>query len=101
MERCRWNHKLFLVALLALPCVASTPDSPAVSKVASGFTAAKVEYRAPEARAAIDFLGDGPSLSVKINGAGPFGLLLDMTSRTVVLDDQVVRDAVINKGAHS
>lgn len=96
MDQFRWQRSFVLLAIFSMTCMGAAPDlrkDAAESDGNARFLPAKVRYDEPVSQSNIDFLYDQPILSVRVNGAGPFSMLLDTTTRTVVFDDRIVRDA--------
>lgn len=89
----RWN----LVRLVPLlwSCAAGLPASAQPSNGEPSFVPAKIKFESPRVVAPIDFHDGRPILSVSINGAGSYRMLLDTTTRVPLIDIRVVRKAAL------
>ncbi|MCH7591701.1 MAG: aspartyl protease family protein [Planctomycetes bacterium] len=88
-----WN--LVRVVLLFWSCATGLPASGQPSNREPSFVPAKTKFKSPRVVARIDLSDGRPILSVSINGAGSYRMLLDTTARVPVIDIRVVRKAAL------
>ena len=95
MMQCSHSRSLGCVAVMSFSLALGFSVAAYGSDEQPRFVPTKSVFGEPQITVPIDTRDDRAILNVTINGAGPFGMLLDSSAQTVVIDKRVVRLAAL------